>query len=104
MYAFLTAVITSVLASLVLGITTLLFKYRRLAEFRLLPGPRPNFLFGNAWELPTHSEGKRRNMYLKTSDALQHGQYKLKMETADRRLQTGYKISAVVGVLNDIGV
>lgn len=68
MYAFLTAVITSVLASLVLGIATLLVKYRRLAEFRLLPGPRPNFLFGNAWDLPTHSEGKRRNMSIKTAE------------------------------------
>lgn len=68
MYAFLTAVITSVLASLVLGIATLLVKYRRLAEFRLLPGPRPNFLFGNAWNLPTHSEGKRRNMSTKTAE------------------------------------
>ena len=68
MYAFLTAVITSVLASLVLGIATLLVKYRRLAEFRLLPGPRPNFLFGNAWNLPTHSEGKRRNMSIKTAE------------------------------------
>lgn len=68
MYAFLTAVITSVLASLVLGIATLLVKYRRLAEFRLLPGPRPNFLFGNAWNLPTHSEGKRRNRSIKTAE------------------------------------
>ena len=68
MYAFLTAVITSVLGSLVLGIATLLVKYRRLAEFRLLPGPRPNFLFGNAWNLPTHSEGKRRNMSIKTAE------------------------------------
>ena len=68
MYVFLTALITSVLASLVLGIATLLFKYRRLAEFRLLPGPRPNFLFGNAWNLPTHSEGKRRNMSIKTAE------------------------------------
>ena len=62
MYIFLTAVITSVLALVVLGILTLLVKYRRLAEFRKLPGPRPNLLFGNAWELPTHSEGKRRSM------------------------------------------
>lgn len=70
MYAFLTAVITSVLASLVLGIATLLVKYRRLAEFRLLPGPRPNFLFGNAWNLPTHSEGKRRNMSITTAEMI----------------------------------
>ena len=62
MYAFLTTVLTSVLALVVLGILTLLVKYRRLTEFRKLPGPRPNFLFGNAWELPTHSEGKRRSM------------------------------------------
>ena len=62
MYAFLTGAITSALASLVVGIAALLVKYRRLVEFRKLPGPRPNFLFGNAWELPTHSEGKRRNM------------------------------------------
>lgn len=68
MYAFLTAVITSIVASLVLVIATLLVKYRRLAEFRLLPGPRPNFLFGNAWSLPTHSEGKRRNMSRKTAE------------------------------------
>ncbi|XP_015750581.1 PREDICTED: cytochrome P450 4V2-like [Acropora digitifera] len=75
MYAFLTAVITSVLASLVLGIATLLVKYRRLAEFRLLPGPRPNFLFGNAWNLPTHSEGMLKQVLKWANDYTSEGFY-----------------------------
>lgn len=75
MYVFLTALITSVLASLVLGIATLLFKYRRLAEFRLLPGPRPNFLFGNAWNLPTHSEGMLKQVLKWANDYTSEGFY-----------------------------
>lgn len=54
---FVAILLTVVVVLIVLGITTLLEKHRSLAEFRKLPGPRPNFLFGNAWELPTHPEG-----------------------------------------------
>ncbi|XP_068736583.1 cytochrome P450 4V2-like isoform X1 [Montipora capricornis] len=54
---FVAILLTLVVVLIALGITTLLEKHHSLAEFRKLPGPRPNFLFGNAWELPTHPEG-----------------------------------------------
>ena len=71
MLIFLTAVVvTSLLAVFVLGAITFLVKYRSLAEFRKIPGPRPNILFGNAWELPSTSEGQFRFVYMRSLNSI----------------------------------
>ena len=52
-------VASTLLASIIFLVITLIRKYHALANLRELPGPRPNIFFGNAWQLPGNPEGTR---------------------------------------------
>ena len=56
---FTVAVVPSLfLAAIVLAVVLLLRKYQAVAVVRKLPGPKPNFLFGNALQLARLPDGK----------------------------------------------
>ena len=52
------AVSSLFLAAAVLAATFVLLKHQSVAVLRKLPGPKPNFLFGNALQLARLPDGK----------------------------------------------
>ena len=60
----LTVALSSLLAAIVLVAIVLLKKYHALAVVRKLPGPKPNFLFGNALQLARLPDGKYKVLIL----------------------------------------
>ena len=55
---FLMVAVSLLLAAIVLISIMLLAKRQSLAPMRKMPGPKPNFLFGNAMQLARLPEGK----------------------------------------------
>ena len=55
---FFMVAISSLLAAIVLAVVVNLVKYHGLAVVRKLPGPKPNWLFGNALQLARLPDGE----------------------------------------------
>lgn len=51
-------VISLLIAAISLGVLVYLVKYQALAVVRQLPGPKPNWLFGNALQLARLPDGE----------------------------------------------
>ena len=58
MELFLKVVISLLIAAISLGVLVHLVKYQALAVVRKLPGPKPNWLFGNALQLARLPDGE----------------------------------------------
>ena len=71
------AVSSLFLAAAVLAATFVLLKHQSVAVLRKLPGPKPNFLFGNALQLARLPDGKYKPiLHLKTKCKLARRMYR----------------------------